>query len=310
MVSIAIIIVALLIILIIAAFFMFNWMTASPVDVRIKNLSQHSFNTVEKISKDDVLNARSRVREQAQKQEERASETKVVNPKDQSVLYFQAGLFTPADIDAFNRKYKFISFVLGPLLCLFFIAFSGVLYGVMGLVAGILVGRVLPDMALSRKIKARQGECSYYLPLIIEQLSIGVSSGLDIGPCVSYVVEMADERGANNVVTELLSHVMKLTKAGMSLEEALLEIGSICGYMPARNTFGFLAQCSRHGGEISKQLMELSESVTNERQSIIETMIAGLGNKATMALGLIFFGFFIILLGGIGIRMMEAFQNK
>lgn len=308
MISIAIIIVALLIIIIIGTFFMFNWLTASPNDARIKNLSQHSFNSQESASKDELYSARARAREQNLKLEQKEAEKKVVNPKDQKVQFFQAGLFTPEDIDKFTRKYKFISFSLGPLLGLYFLALSGVLYAIMALVAGILVGRVLPDLALSRKIKARQMECSYYLPLIIEQLSIGVSSGLDIGPCVSYVVEMANERGANNVVTELLSHVMKLTKAGMSLEEALIEIGSICGYMPARNTFGFLAQCSRHGGEISKQLMELSEAVTNERQSIIETIIAGLGNKATMALGLIFFGFFIILLGAIGIRISEAFK--
>jgi hypothetical protein len=43
------------------------------------------------------------------------------------------------------------------------------------------------------------------LPLVIEQISIGVSSALDIGPCVTYVVEMADERGTHNAITELLS---------------------------------------------------------------------------------------------------------
>ena len=228
--------------------------------------------------------------------------------KDESVILFQAGIFSDLERQAFNKRCLVAFAVFIPVCVVAGLWLSGFMGAIFGAVTGFMFGRIYPDRVKSKRIKLRQEDASYYLPLVIEQLSIGVSSGLDIGPCVQYIVEMANERKANNVVTELLAHVLKLSKAGMSLEEALSEVGTISGFTPIRNTFMFLSQCARHGGEISKQLMDLSQAVGDERQSIVEAKINSLPNKATGALGMIFIGFFIMLFTGLFVKILDAMK--
>ncbi len=222
------------------------------------------------------------------------------------VKLFKAGYLTKADRERFNRK-KIISLIVAPFI--FFVGFNfigGITLGFLGLLAGFIIGYLYPQAMLDKTIRKREDEYMYYLPLVIEQLSIGVSSSLDIGPCITYVVEMADERSSHNAVTELLSQVMKLIRAGMALDEALNDVGEIAGLNEVKNAFMFLGQCAKHGGEISKQLQELSDSVTLARQLMIETKITALPTKATGALALVFLGFFGMLLAGLIVRISEG----
>jgi Flp pilus assembly protein TadB len=228
------------------------------------------------------------------------------NLDSEEVKLFRAGFLTKDQRDSYARTKK-ISFIISPILSfLLLYAIGGIKFGVLGIVIGILCGYLFPQAKLDRLIRKRDDECMYYLPLVIEQISIGVSSALDIGPCVTYVVEMANERGSHNAITELLTQVLKLMKAGMSLEEALNDVGEVVGVNEVKNAFMFLGQCAKHGGEISRQLQELSESVTLARQMIIETKITALPTKATGALALVFIGFFGMLLAGLLVRLSEG----
>lgn len=231
---------------------------------------------------------------------------RAVNPNDPEILFFRAGYFSTAERLKFLRFKNFLQialpFAFGGMMSLV----NGIIYIVIGIACGYMVGRVFPDHMLNKRIKRRKDDSLYYLPLVIEQISIGVSSSLDVGPCVAYVVEMANERSSHNVVTELLAQVLKLMKAGMSLDEALSDVGEVVGIGEVKNAFMFLAQCSKHGGEISKQLNDLAEAVTLSRQLDIEARIVALPTKASGALGLIFFGFFIMLLAGLFVRIMSS----
>ncbi len=231
---------------------------------------------------------------------------KSVNPNDPEVLFFRAGYFDTAERVKFFRLKKFmqIAFPIGLAFLLYLL--SEPIYALLGVACGFMIGRVAPDHLLTKRIKRRSDDSLYFLPLVIEQISIGVSSSLDVGPCVAYVVEMANERSSHNVITELLSQVLKLMKAGMSLDEALTDVGEVIGINEVKNAFMFLAQCSKHGGEISKQLQELAEAVTLSRQLDIEARIVALPTKASGALGLIFFGFFIMLLAGLFVKIGSA----
>jgi Flp pilus assembly protein TadB len=224
----------------------------------------------------------------------------------EDVKLFRAGFLTKDQRDAY-AKTKLVSFIVSPVIAFFLMyLIGGIQLGILGIIMGVLCGYLLPQAGLDRKIRKRDDECMYYLPLVIEQISIGVSSALDIGPCVTYVVEMADERGTHNAITELLSQVLKLMKAGMALEEALNDVGEIVGVNEVRNAFMFLGQCAKHGGEISRQLQELSESVTLARQLQIEAKITALPTKATGALALVFIGFFGMLLAGLLVKLSEG----
>lgn len=171
-------------------------------------------------------------------------------------------------------------------------------------IAGGVFGLYLPLTILDRKEKSRSEEILYYLPLVIEQISIGVSSSLDVGPCVQRVVQMADERDSHNPVTELLRYASFYVKSGSSFEEALGEIGRLSGHNDLKHTFMALSQVAKFGGEISRQLQELADSVSALREAKVDEKIKKLELSATVPVALVFFGYLVILLIGFGLQVI------
>lgn len=221
---------------------------------------------------------------------------------------FRAGFFTAADRRWFNR-FRFISFAISATIfpALMYWMTGKPVMGVTGALLGLLIGYALPMSWLEKQIRKREEDILYFLPLVIEQVSIGVSSALDIGPCVSQIVTMATERDSHNPVTEMFVHVEKLIRSGLNLEDALVEVGETNGMTEIKHAFLFLAQCSRHGGEVSKQLQELADSVMTQRQVFIEGKIASLPVHATGPLATVFAGFFALLFSGLLVRLLSAF---
>lgn len=221
---------------------------------------------------------------------------------------FRAGLYTAADKQTFRRKQ-----LIAPIIST--AATGGIMWQLFGnpalvsaaVVLGIFIGFAWPMSWLEREIRRREEETMYYLPLVIEQVSIGVSSSLDVGPCLSHIVEMASERDSHNPVTEMFVHVEKLIRSGLSLEDALIEVGEANGQTEVKHAFMFLSQCAKHGGEVSKQLQELADSVMVQRQVQVEGRITALPVKATGPLATVFAGFFALLFAGLLVRLMSAF---
>lgn len=220
--------------------------------------------------------------------------------------FFQAGLFTRKDQQKYYNIKRYAPFI-GALA----LAYGGYLvdntFMWVGAVFGLLVGIQFPTSWLDRQILKRGEDIMFYLPLVIEQISIGVSSSLDIGPVLQRVVSMADERDSHNVVTDMLRVVVTLAKSGISLEDALNDVGKKSGHLELKQTFAALAQVTRHGGEITKQLQELADAVASQRETRIEAKIKKLELEATGPVALVFMGFFTILLTCIGMQMIKAF---
>jgi len=169
------------------------------------------------------------------------------------------------------------------------------------------LGYFYPVKVIDKRIAQRHEDIMFFLPLVIEEIAIGVSSSLDIGPCIQRVVAMADERGSHNVVTELLKIVVDYMRTGVSLEDALNEIGDKSGNIEVKHAFSAMGNVAKFGGEISKQLQELANSVTTQREVAIDGKIKGLELKATGPLGLIFLAFLAVLISGFVVRIMNAF---
>ena len=217
---------------------------------------------------------------------------------------FQAGIFSEGQKNDFKRLQ-----VLMPIIGVFVFALIGRALG--GLesvflcaVIGIILGFYLPIKILDRRVKARLDDILFYLPLVIEQVSIGVSSSLDIGPCIMRIVQMADERDTHNAVTELLRYAQFHIKSGAGLEEALNEVGRMSGSHDLKHTFMALSQVAKFGGEISKQLQDMADSVASQRESQIDERIKKLELDATGPVALVFFGFLVILLIGFGLQII------
>lgn len=224
---------------------------------------------------------------------------------------FRAGLYSIED-RAWFTKVRIIVFILSILVLpatVYYISPTPLMMMLGGLI-GLIVGFAAPMSWLESKIRAREEDIMYFLPLVIEQISIGVSSSLDIGPCISYLVAMSEERGSHNPVTEMFVSVEKLIRAGLNLEQALLEVAEVFGILELKHTFMFLSQCSKHGGELSKQLQELADSVTTQRQVYVEGKITALPVKATGPLVTIFAGFFALLFSGLMVKLMEGFGGQ
>ncbi len=240
--------------------------------------------------------------------EEKSKNLKAKNKETMESRFLKAGIFSKVEQD----RLKLLGLILGVVGCVGFLGL-GLMFTTLDLalgasVLGGIVGMRFPSMSLDSKIKNRDEEILYYLPLVIEQIAIGVSSSLDIGPCLGVVVKMADERGSHNVVTELLKHVQFYVKSGASLEEALDEVGSASGHTELGHSFMSLAQVSKHGGEISKQMKELADSVSSMRETKVEERIKTLELKATGPVSLVFVGFMIILVSGFFIQIKNGMR--
>lgn len=222
--------------------------------------------------------------------------------------FFHAGMFSLQDRQRFSQLRIIVPCITTPLLILM-ASFAGKpILLLLGAVFGFLIGLQIPFSILDRRIKARSEDILFFLPLVVEQIVIGVSSGLDAGPCIQRVVQMADERDSHNPVTELLKHTQTYVKSGVSMGDALVEVGRLSGHTELKHTFMSLSQVSKHGGEITRQLQELADSVAAQRETKIEAKIRKLELEATGPVGLVFLGFMLILMAGIGANVMQAFK--
>jgi len=175
----------------------------------------------------------------------------------------------------------------------------------LGGLLGVILGVYLPLWIINKWIYVQHEDISYYLPLVIEQISIGVSSSLDIGPCLSRIIQMADERKSHNAVTELLKYSEFYVKSGVSLEDSLKEIGQASGHSELKHVLLALSQVAKFGGEISKQLQDLADAVGAQREAKIEERIRKLELKASGPVALVFIAYMILLFVGIGSQILK-----
>jgi pilus assembly protein TadC len=222
--------------------------------------------------------------------------------------FFMAGMFGQAERREFHRMRIIAPIITTPLMSYMMYTMLGLDWILVGVILGGLVGLQIPFSVLDRRIEARGEEIMYYLPLVIEQIAIGVSSSLDVGPCVQRVVAMADERDTHNAVTELIRIAQNHIQSGASFEDAITEVGILSGHTELKHTFMSLAQVARHGGEITRQLQELADAVQSQRETKIDAKIKKLELVATGPVAVVFAGFLIILLTGFGLQIMKAFD--
>jgi Flp pilus assembly protein TadB len=217
---------------------------------------------------------------------------------------FRAGFFSERQRADLKRMQRLLPIVAGCVLAGVGAIAGSMQFALLGGVAGLLVGVYWPIKVVDRRIRERSEDILFYLPLVIEQVSIGVSSSLDIGPCLARVVQMADERDSHNPVTELVRYAQYHVKSGVSLEEALVEVGRLSGSVELKHAFMALAQVAKFGGEVSRQLQELADAVATQRETKIEAQIKKLELKATAPVSLVFLGYILNLLCGFMLQVI------
>ncbi len=249
-------------------------------------------------AEDDFARAKAQAKKKAKKKD----------PVTLAERFFHAGIFSDQERKQFQQLRMLAPIVL-PVVMGLVIATVNLQYALYAAVLGLLLGLQLPFSILDRRIKQRAEDILFFLPLVVEQIVIGVSSSLDVGPCLQRVVQMADERDSHNPVTEMLRHAQTYAKSGTSMSDALMDVGRLSGNTELKHTFMSLSQVSKHGGEITRQLQELADAVAGQRETKIEAKIKRLELEATGPVGLVFMGFMLIFTVGFIIQLMEAFAK-
>ena len=208
---------------------------------------------------------------------------------------FMAGKLTAAQRNDFYRKKKLAPIVFGLVGTVLGVAYgtsSGALFGI---IFGLGLGYYLPMVTLRKWIEAQHEDLAYNLPLLIEQISIGVSSSLDIGPCLSQIVQMSDERKSHNAATQMIKYALFYVKSGVSLEEALIDIGKSSGQPEFKHALLALSQVAKFGGEISKQLQDLADTVSAQQESKVEAQLKKIELKAGGPVMVVFLAYMVML---------------
>ena len=119
--------------------------------------------------------------------------------------------------------------------------------------------------------------------------------------------ELAHERYLLICSNEWMRGARARPRTGLSLEEALKDIGTLSGHVELKHTFTALSQVAKFGGEVTRQLQELADAVSSQRETKIEAKIKKLELAATGPVALVFAGFMVSLLMGFGLQVMKAF---
>ncbi len=247
--------------------------------------------------------------------DEKIEETKKKSKKKKSEptveeLLFMAGRLSAEEKLDFYRKRKLAPLIFG-LAGLVLGGLLGSLNALMtGIFLGVLFGLILPMKILRGWVKTQHEDLAYYLPLLIEQITIGVSSSLDIGPCLSQIVQMADERKSHNAATQMIKYALFYVKSGVSLEEALIEIGKASGHPEFKHALLALSQVSKFGGEVTKQLQDLGDAVASAQETKIETEVKKLELKAAGPVMVTFMAYMIMIGLGVAAQILINVQSQ
>jgi tight adherence protein C len=206
----------------------------------------------------------------------------------------QAG--NPADLKTTDfLGLKAVAAIVAAIIAFVLLGLLGgnAVFGVLMALVGAVVGYLLPEFWLGRRIKARRKAILLAIPDTLDLLTISVRAGLGFDAALAKVVEktvgpLADEfrRGLAEI------------RVGKSRREALRDIVARTNVPALSNFIGAIIQAEQLGVSISKVLQVQSEQLRIERRQRAEEMAAKAPIKMLFPLvGCIFPSLFIVILG-------------
>ncbi len=206
----------------------------------------------------------------------------------------QAG--NPADLKTTDfLGLKAVAAIVAAIIAFVLLGLLGgnAVFGVLMALVGAVIGYLLPEFWLGRRIKARRKAILLAIPDTLDLLTISVRAGLGFDAALAKVVEktvgpLSDEfrRGLAEI------------RVGKSRREALRDIVARTNVPALSNFIGAIIQAEQLGVSISKVLQVQSEQLRIERRQRAEEMAAKAPIKMLFPLvGCIFPSLFIVILG-------------
>lgn len=183
--------------------------------------------------------------------------------------------------------------VVGAIGFLVAMAFGGgLLFAFIAAAALGGLGFFLPEIWLSRRIKARQRQILLAVPDTLDLLTISVRAGLSFDGALSKVVEKT-----SGPLADEFRRTLAEVRVGRTRRDALRDMVERTNVQALTNFIGAIIQAEQLGVSMSKVLQIQSEQLRIERRQRAEEMAAKAPIKMLFPLvGCIFPSIFIILL--------------
>lgn len=180
-------------------------------------------------------------------------------------------------------------------------------FGFFGLLAGFMVGSLLPQFILKAKADKRKTEIRYTLPDTLDLMVVCVEAGLGLDSTLQRVSEET-ERIAPEVSYEM-KRVNKEINAGIARMDALVGMGQRAGVDELRSLCTMIVQADKMGTSIADTLRVYADDLRTRRRQRAEELASKASIKMTFPLVLFIFPpLFIILLGPIIITSLQNFS--
>ena len=171
---------------------------------------------------------------------------------------------------------------------------------------GVLIGYILPEFWLGRRIKARQKDILKMIPDALDLLTISVRAGLGFDAALAKVVEKLP-----GPLSDEFRRALAEVRVGKARREALRDMIPRTNVQPLSNFIGAIIQAETLGVSISKVLQIQSEQLRIERRQRAEQLAAQAPIKMLFPLvGCIFPSLFIVILGPAVIQMINNFRTS
>jgi len=172
------------------------------------------------------------------------------------------------------------------------------------LVFAVLLGFMLPDLWLSRRVRRRQHRIRLAMPDALDLLVVCVEAGLGLDQAI---LRVSQERSiAHPILSEELQLVIMEMRVGKSRIDALHELASRTGVDDIKTLVSMLVQTERFGTSVAQSLRVHSDNLRTKRRQRAEEHAAKTSVK--MVPVLVFFIFpalLMVILGPAVITMVR-----
>jgi tight adherence protein C len=192
----------------------------------------------------------------------------------------------------------------GAMFLLFTVSGMGLKTAMMIAVVTGILGFIMPNIWIDRKIKARRQEITKSLPDAIDLLTISVESGLGFDPALQRVAEKWD-----NALTREFARVLSEMRIGKAKKEALREMAQRADEDGLTTFVSSVIQADTLGVPITQVLRIQSEAMRLRRRQIAEEKAQKAPLKMLFPMVfLIFPAFYVVILGPAVPQVIEAFK--
>ena len=198
--------------------------------------------------------------------------------------------------------------ILLPMILVAGVYFSGLYRGraVVVFVGAVLLGYLVPDIWLARRVRARQHRLRAAIPDGLDLLVICVEAGLGLDQALLRVSQ--ELHRAHREFSDELQLVSTEMRLGKTRADALRELGRRTGLEDIKGLVTMLIQTERFGTSVAQSLRVFSNDLRTKRRQRAEELAAKISIKMVPVLVLFIFpALMIVVLGPAIVTIMRQF---